>query len=307
VYEERLIAYPKGLPQTWFERSPIPDSEESNWYFGPQLKGEKRRLVSVTRPDVLFLSVAATFNHEQLAKVYERFSSRLLVIDVNRASEFLEQWTAERVKEDRGIHAVIKNFLQVADLGIVDMSVEEKSFTEDKFSANLVDEVLSVFLEGKYFDIQLRHGAIDRSDISVPFSIEDESFGTRRFFGLSGPWIDTVVGGFILVVDELDTSLHPVLVRSLVEAFHNLSVTLSSTAQLIFNTHDTTLLDPSLFRRDQIWFVEKDNFGASHLYPLLDFSPRKDESLAKGYLQGRYGAIPFIGELSPGLIANAEK
>jgi AAA15 family ATPase/GTPase len=90
--------------------------------------------------------------------------------------------------------------------------------------------------------------------------------------------------------------MHPLLVRAIVEMFHNPAVN-KNNAQLIFNTHDTTLLDNALFRRDQIWFTEKDQNGATHLYSLLDYSPRKGESLAKGYLQGRYGAIPFLGDV----------
>jgi len=119
------------------------------------------------------------------------------------------------------------------------------------------------------------------------------------------PWLHTLEEGFTLVIDELDTSLHPVLVRNLVDSFHNLDLN-SQNAQLVFNTHDTTLLDSSLFRRDQVWFVEKDNAGASHLYPLLEFSPRKNEALAKGYLQGRYGALPFIEGFAKGLLTGRD-
>jgi len=93
------------------------------------------------------------------------------------------------------------------------------------------------------------------------------------------------------------------LARMLIKMFHDSEV--SDNAQLVFNTHNTTLLDNELFRRDQIWFVEKDEGGASRLYPLLEFSPRKDEALAKGYLQGRYGAIPFLGSLE-GFVLNAK-
>jgi len=110
--------------------------------------------------------------------------------------------------------------------------------------------------------------------------------------------------GYTLVVDEIDSSLHPSLVRALIEMFHNPELNRKG-AQLIFNTHDTTQLDQTLFRRDQIWFVEKDDAGASHIYPLLEFRPRKGEALEKGYLQGRYGAIPFIGSLE-GFVLNVE-
>jgi hypothetical protein len=103
--------------------------------------------------------------------------------------------------------------------------------------------------------------------------------------------------GQAFFVDELDASKHPLLVRSLVELFHNPEIN-KKNAQLIFNTHDTSLLDQTLFRRDQIWLTEKDGVGAAHLYSLLEYGPRKGESLAKGYLQGRYGAIPFLGDPS---------
>jgi uncharacterized protein len=116
---------------------------------------------------------------------------------------------------------------------------------------------------------------------------------------------DVLENGWTLFVDELDASLHPLLVRYIVELFHNRKINPKG-AQLIFNTHDTTLMDGSLFRRDQIWFVEKDRQGCSHLYPLLDYSPRKDEALAKGYLLGRYGAIPFLSEPQWGEPQHAE-
>ena len=100
----------------------------------------------------------------------------------------------------------------------------------------------------------------------------------------------------MLAVDELDESLHPLLVRKIVSFFHDPEIN-PHHAQLFFNTHDATLLDPKLFRRDQIWFVEKDEAGKSRLYSLLDYSPRKDEALQRGYLQGRYAAIPFLDNL----------
>jgi uncharacterized protein len=114
-------------------------------------------------------------------------------------------------------------------------------------------------------------------------------------FYLAPRLLSALSTGQVLVVDELDASMHPLLVRALVEMFHNPAVNRNN-AQLIFNTHDTTLLDQSLFRRDQIWFTEKDQAGASHLYSLAEYSPRKSEALARGYLQGRYGAIPFLGD-----------
>jgi len=113
---------------------------------------------------------------------------------------------------------------------------------------------------------------------------------------LAGPWLDVLEKGLVFFVDELDTSLHPLLIRFLLNLLHS-PETNRHNAQLVFTTHDTTVLDQTLLRRDQVWFVEKDAGNATRLYPLSDYKPRKGEALQKGYLYGRYGALPFPGEL----------
>jgi uncharacterized protein len=115
-------------------------------------------------------------------------------------------------------------------------------------------------------------------------------------FAYLGFFLSVLKSGKVLVIDELEASLHSTLCRFLINLFHNKKINRDG-AQLIFSTHDTSLLDNDLFRRDQIWFMEKDKNNASKLYPLTDFKPRPTEALEKGYLQGRYGALPFFGEL----------
>lgn len=128
------------------------------------------------------------------------------------------------------------------------------------------------------------------------FELADESNGTRNLLFLAGPVLDILDKGLTLVIDELDTSLHTLLVRELVRLFHRPQVNRGG-AQLVFTTHDTSLLDASdLFRRDQIWFVEKDGEQASSLVSLSEFSPRKNEALERGYLVGRYGGVPFLSD-----------
>ena len=122
---------------------------------------------------------------------------------------------------------------------------------------------------------------------------------TQRFFNLIGPIIDILQKGKILIVDELDSSLHPLLVRQIVEMFHNPELNTHG-AQLLFSTHDTSLLAPDILRRDQIWFTEKAADHATTLTPLTEFSPRKGEALERGYLHGRYGAIPVLEAPSSG-------
>jgi hypothetical protein len=148
--------------------------------------------------------------------------------------------------------------------------------------------------ETKAYNIKMTHLASERQ-LALPWDSESE--GTRRLVTMSVPVISALESGRTIFIDEIDRSLHPLIVRELIKLYHS-KASNPKGAQIIFNTHDTSLLGAGIFRRDQIWFLEKDQSGASHLYPLLEFSPRKDEALEKGYLQGRYGAIPFLGEYS---------
>jgi len=134
------------------------------------------------------------------------------------------------------------------------------------------------------------------SEERVGLDLSEESSGTQVLFRSAGAWLNVLTNGEVLLFDEIDTSLHPLLTRFLVGLFHSES-TNRKNAQLIFTTHDTSLLDADLFRRDQIWFVEKTPEGSSHLYPLSDFSPRKEEAIERGYLKGRYGALPIVGDM----------
>lgn len=294
VVREWLIAYPKGLPQTWFEREHLSDTEsEPEWYFGRNLKGKNAQVAELTRPDVLFLSNAAKLNHQQLKGVVMWFRKSLRVINAEEVDRALSFYSAVKAKEDDQSRIGIRSLLEVADFGISDFDVQERVYTEKDFPEEVPAEVRNRLVNKKTLDVFMRHSITGTESVSLP--IEEESHGTQRYFALSGPLYDVLENGWTLFVDELDASLHPLLVRYLVGLFHN-PKTNQKGAQLIFNTHDTTLMDCCLFRRDQIWFVEKDRKGCSHLYPLLDFRPRKDEALAKGYLMGRYGAIPFISE-----------
>jgi uncharacterized protein len=110
------------------------------------------------------------------------------------------------------------------------------------------------------------------------------------------PILTALDGGAIAVIDEIDTSLHTLLAKKLVEMFAN-AATNKSGAQLIFTTHDTNLLAGDLLRSDEIWFTEKGRSGSTALFPLSDFRTRAGDNLERGYLQGRFGAIPFIGGL----------
>ena len=140
------------------------------------------------------------------------------------------------------------------------------------------------------------HKAKDKNGntISYKFDLDEESDGTQKSFGLLGPWIDALLNGYTIVIDELDIRLHTLLVKKLMEMFLDPDVN-KKNAQLIFTTHDTNLLDSDLLRRDQIWFTEKKEDKSTDLYSLYDFGGvRKNISIEKWYLQGKYGAIPIL-------------
>lgn len=298
ISEEWLYAFPKGQAQKWFVRS-TNQAGDTEWEWGSQLKGEKRRLAGITRPDALFLSVAAQFNQRQLEPVHDWFSKRLQVID---AHDFPNLFTLRGIMADGRFKQQVEKLLQKADLGISEVRVEEKEIGTD---ASTLPAIVRLLMEGdkdgvsvleanrwRKMSVSCLHET-SRQGIAraLPFSLESK--GTSRVLALARPLIDTLERGTTLVVDEMDSSLHPMLVKSLVEMFHDPGLN-KNNAQLIFNTHDTTLLSSDLFRRDQVWFTEKDEDGASDLYSLLEFKPRTSEALEKGYLQGKYGAVPIL-------------
>ena len=137
--------------------------------------------------------------------------------------------------------------------------------------------------------------AEDGSKEYFQLQMDQESAGTQRFFARIGGWLQALEAGALLVVDEIEDSLHPLLTKRLIEMVQDSALNTNG-AQLLFTTHDAMLLDLNFFRRDQIWFAEKDDKAcATQVYSLASFSPRKGENIRKGYLQGRFGAIPFIG------------
>lgn len=308
ILEEWLISYPKGRPRNLFVRT-VKGRSSSKYSFSTYLKGEKERIKDLTRPNALFLSVGATFNNEQLQSVYSWFAESLISVRAGRlrGERLLRRLSLERLKDER-YAGPMEDLLRYADLGIVDYSVKEGKGLLEDLPKDLPKPMVEVYEKiGEVIkdlppeatmsvDISLAHSA-GESEIEFPFGVESE--GTQQLFYLAGPIIDALLTGKVIFVDEIDSSLHPRLVESIIELFHN-SSTNKHNAQLIFATHATSLLYMTLFRRDQVWLVEKDTDGASQISSLLEYQPRKDEAIGKGYLLGRYGAVPIIGDLPKG-------
>jgi hypothetical protein len=296
VTGEWLFAYPEGRAQKWFERNFDPETQNDIWYFGPKFTGHRKVWQEATRSNALFLSTAIQLNNEQLKPVFNWFDHKLHVID--QGENISPGFSANECEKEEKKKKILK-FMNASDPSITDIFLEKKEFSMEDLPAEMpkhLKEEISRDLDGKKLtSLFFMHLSSDKGeDVLLEFS--EESAGTCKLFALAGPWLDVLDKGLVLFVDELDTSLHPHLVRFLLNLFHN-PETNRHNAQLIFTTHDTTVLDQTLMRRDQVWFVEKDAENATRLYPLSDYKPRKGEALQKGYLYGRYGALPFPGEL----------
>ncbi len=296
VLDEWLYAWPKGHQQRWYERRWLREEERTDWTFGPNLTGQKKVWQDATRNTSLLLSTAAQLNAEPLKAPFEWIATRLK--PVYPYASFTPTFSIQHCVEDPAWKTRIIDFLAAADIGIADVQIEKRKVEPPGLPAPLgvasQPRVHITIGPAEVYDVRFIHRTVD--GVEAQIGIGDESGGTQKLFAMAGPWLDVLQNGYVLLVDELDTSLHPVLIRHLLAMFHDPAIN-TKNAQLVFSTHDTSILDRDVFRRDQVWFVEKDSSLQSHLYPLTEFSPRKEENYARGYLQGRYGALPFTGEL----------
>jgi len=291
IVGEHLLVYKAFKPQRWFTRHFDTATGKDVFDFGSGLKGPKHLWEGATRPNSLFLSMAVQLNSEALRPVFDWFVNRLVIF--NEQAQLSPEMSIRMLKQDEG-RKEICNFLSAADISIADIDVETRKVPGHALHFDLVagkTEVRSEEME----EHKLRFHHVTERGKAV-FELMDESNGTRNLLFLAGPVLGILRKGLTLVIDELDTSLHTLLVRELVRLFHRPEIN-NGGAQLIFTTHDTSLLDaPDLFRRDQVWFVEKDRDQTSALVSLSEFNPRKNEALERGYLMGRYGGVPLLSQ-----------
>ena len=266
IIEEYLYHWPNGREALIFSRT------GNNYQFRENIS-EQQTLAGRTPENRLYLVSSNEWNCPQTAKAYLWFTRKLS--DLSGETLSFDQ-TLAALKQGENLKGKILHEMLVADLGIVDVRISDSS---DVPQITMVHQ------------LQTADGDVKQ----YPLLLSQESQGTQRFFSRIGSWIQALEMGGVLIVDEIEASLHPLLTRHLIETIQDKSVNRNQ-AQLIFTTHDVGLLDQNLLRRDQIWFAQKDEKTAeTEIYALTDFSPRKSENISKGYLQGRYGAIPFIG------------
>lgn len=296
VYEEYLYEYKTAKPSLIFERSNI-----SEYKFTAVTRKTLEPYVSKNTNNKLFLSTATAWNCELTRNAYTWFSDKVDTYDSSNLETLMfDELEKCRANNDMSMNTFILNLLHGADIHI------------ESFNYNISQRKLSdlpvmpgVQLDPSFFGqgdgmikeqhISTVHKVINGNTSEYyPMPYESESNGTKKLFTY-GPIIKNALEmGKTISIDEIDTALHPSLTKLLIEMFMDPEMNRNG-AQLIFNTHEVGLLDLDLFRRDQIYFVEKNqDTASSDLYSLDEFSPRKTENIQKGYLQGRYGAIPVV-------------
>jgi hypothetical protein len=298
VLEEWAYWWPRGRSAVVFER------EGEQIHLGPVERAKGRAVMELLRPNALFLSTAAAANHPALQHLYGWFERNLLLAEA--ASRELRQAVTTEMLDDDDDPAMrerVLALLRAADLGITDA----QKHALDPVVKERMQRAVRILMgeegetdgaeEGPDFEqlgVRLVHRGVDGE---IAFEAHDESLGTRVWFGLVGPVVQALMYGSVFLADEIDASLHPALVEQLIRLFRDES-TNPRRAQLVFNSHDATLLGAGggepLLGRDQVWFTEKNNDGNTRLYALADLNPRKEEAIGRRYLAGRYGATPIL-------------
>lgn len=282
IYRYGFEATRKSVTEEWLYRKACKKRakevcmfyrEQSDTTVHPKY-GRAQELVSknMVRDNALLLSTAAQFNDPLAVSVIKWLGD----MDIIFCSDEDAIWeNSIRHLDDKGMKERIVDFSKYADLGIDDI---------EKVNDRLVST------HTQYDDDGNKTG-----DITFSFK-RNESDGTLKYFALSYPILHALDTGDRLVIDEFDSKLHPLLTEHIISLFGN-SETNPRHAQLVFTTHDSNLLSSHLFRRDQIWFTQKDRYGATELYSLAEYKVRSNSPFEKDYLAGKYGATPIIGNI----------
>lgn len=295
---EILKFYPKAQPAILFERK---DGESIK--YGDYLTGRKKDIEEKLYENQLFLSKVGIDKLEGLTAAYLFFSEGIYVStfhDSKYDNTLIQLFTNKMVRNDIPFFREnINKLMRVADTGIDSIDIKEIEIDMNALPEEMSGELKHELVEKYKHKIRTIHKKFDgeKEDGEVEFLLSEESTGTIKLLAIGGLILEALVAGHVLIVDELDKSLHPKLTRALINIFHS-SKTNPNNAQLIFATHDVSLLDSELFRRDQVWFAEKEYEGYSHYYAISDIQGvRTNSPFEKYYLTGRFGASPVINEI----------
>jgi AAA15 family ATPase/GTPase len=304
IYVEKLSFYPKGQPAKLFERVPnnLENSESHQIEFGNSLK-EKPSRKTVFKNQLYLSKFGSDEPNEQLTRIYRYFDDLAIwnVIDKTTIT-LLTKSISEEISKTENIRFAnrLSKLVKIADTKIENIFSIEKRTEEIKFGDGFPDELKEEILRQNKFRPFAKHivyengREVDTTDFDV---IKKESAGTNVLFALGGLILQKLESGGVIIFDELDNSLHPKLCKFLIRLFNN-PVSNPKNAQLIFATHEVTLLDKDIFRKDQIWFTEKNKFGQTELFSAQDVEGlRDDTNFEVWYRTGKFGGNPKIKEV----------
>ena len=299
VLSEQLLVYRTGKSQRWFERRFGNTEQVDVWEaFSPSFHGAREVWRKATRPKALFLTTAVQLNSELLLPLFHWFEHSLCIVF---PEDIADLSSVAKLIQDSQFKARALRLLHAAGMPIDDVRISERDDTPSNSPASKVPEDAHVRRGGGRPRIEFLHSQSGSHPAWLDAAVE--AAGMHRLLGLLGPLLASIDNGKLLAIDDFDTSLHPLLARFVIGLI-NQSAANSRSAQLLLSSHNTTLMDLDILRRDEIWLVELDVMSSSLLSPLLRSSPRKHEMVAKGYLKGRYGAVPNIKNDLGALAAN---
>ncbi len=289
---------------------------------------EGKKSTKSTRKDALFLSTIAQDNGEIALKIRNFFKNNVSTISLTDTNlKSITDFTIQKMKSELYFKKQVIDFFKVIEIGVKDIEVKEQyfeiqnnKFTIDLTSKNYPPELMQNFINslkalqqtnqeqpptqiiGQTDIIEFYHAKHNENgefieNVVIDFKLQSQ--GTQKLFALLGVWFDAIENNKTIIIDELDSSIHTLLTQELIKLVH---LKKNKNAQFIFITHDTNLLKKEIFRRDQVWFAEKNHkTGETDLYSMVEYKDnfvRNDASFEKGYLEGRYGAIPYLGNIN---------
>ncbi len=276
--------------------------------------------IEATKPNSLFLSTCDAFNIKEAKNIIKWFENFIIIDGTNTEKEAI---STVNLCEDEGYNQKIKDYFSELHLGVVDLQITAKDFDASDLKEEIPEELKNVLINTfsgkKRYTVYSTHCMYDRegkkSSQRYSWKLEErESQGTKKAFHLSAAILWTLTNGGVLIIDEIEASMHPTMTLHTINMFLNQEINVNN-AQLIFATHDTNLLSYAALRRDQIYFTEKNEWESTELYSLSDFvyldksdstlnsaKERPDTDKEKRYFEGRYGAIPVLGNFNPMLV-----
>lgn len=304
VHEEWLSAKRETSARELFNfrRTISMPQENQECHWSPELKKIGRLIFSRTRDNSLLLSTAARENVTELLPAYRFFATTFWNIDMSYAATTLLAMTAHDCMNDEKLNIQVENLLRDADTDVSNIHSEFGRQVEPTYST-----LPSGTISRRAPKINVTYSQLAADGEAVEFDLQRHgSTGTQHLYGLAGVLLTALKRGDFISVDELDASMHPLLTRKLIELFQSPQANPNG-AQLLFTTHDPSLLDQELFRRDQVWLAEKCN-GASTFFSLADIEPpiRNTESFLRNYLTGRYGGTPHFGPAFDNVLTGAK-